>query len=280
MARRINKKPKKKKGPRIAAVNPRERSSRVEALLVDVSQHMLQNEYKQAAEICESLLSYLPKHSQQRGEVLYFYGSVLGALQKFQQAYDTFTEALSIDPKNADLWYNHGMTSLFTSRIGRSLRDYEKALALNTTPDLVNDIREGIRESQELVKEALKERGPDFTLDQLIEQEDTYQLGLSLMEQGKWEEAEAAFRRTAAMGDCMPQPWGNIAGCYLIQGRYDEAEAALKRALEIDPRYDLAKQNLARLPEIRKQGIDAFNVGFRDPFKEAGFKPAIKFIEE
>ncbi len=31
------------------------------------------------------------------------------------------------------------------------------------------------------------------------------------------------------MGDCLPQPWGNLGICLMMQERYDEAEAALKR---------------------------------------------------
>jgi hypothetical protein len=45
-----------------------------------------------------------------------------------------------------------------------------------------------------LAEKTLKLRGPDFTLDQLIEQEDLFQDGLQLMEAGEWEEAEQAFQ--------------------------------------------------------------------------------------
>ena len=75
------------------------------------------------------------------------------------------------------------------------------------------------------------------------------------MAANKWKEAEEEFRRSIAMGDCLPQPWGNLGMSMLMQGRYDEAEAALKRALEIEPRYQFAKHNLALLPEIRRNGL-------------------------
>ena len=39
-----------------------------------------------------------------------------------------------------------------------------------------------------------------------------------------------------------------------MQQRYDEAEAALKRALEIDPNYRHARDNLALLPQTRLLG--------------------------
>ena len=56
------------------------------------------------------------------------------------------------------------------------------------------------------------------------------------------------------MGDCLPQPWGNLGICLMMQERYDEAEEALKRALVIDPKYAIAKNNLAALPKPERLG--------------------------
>ena len=39
-----------------------------------------------------------------------------------------------------------------------------------------------------------------------------------------------------------------------MQRQFDPAEAALRRALEIDPDYTIARQNLAGLPAIRATG--------------------------
>ena len=58
-----------------------------------------------------------------------------------------------------------------------------------------------------------------------------------------------------------------------------EAEAALKRALVIDPRYTLAKNNLAALSKTRQTGHPAM-VDIRDPFKTSKLKQSITFIKE
>ena len=100
-----------------------------------------------------------------------------------------------------------------------------------------------------------------------------------LMQSGKWEEAEKAFQRVIEIGDCLPQPWGNLGTCMIMQERYDEAEAALKRALEIDLRYAIAKQNLALLPETRRTGPPKM-VGMLDPFKATKVKQEITFVVE
>ena len=138
---------------------------------------------------------------------------------------------------------------------------------------------EALRFSREMAEKSMKLRGPDFTLDQLIEQEDLFQQGLKLMEAGKWEEAGKAFQASIDLGDCLPQPWGNLGICLLMQERYDEAEAALKRALVIDPQYTLAKDNLALLAETRRTGLPG-RVAMNQPFKGSKLKQGITFIRE
>ncbi len=99
------------------------------------------------------------------------------------------------------------------------------------------------------------------------------------MEAGKGEEAQQAFQASIAMGDCLPQPWGNLGICLIMQERYDEAEAALRRALVIDPKYTLAKNNLAALPEFRRTGPPTM-VALNEPFKHSKLKQSITFIKE
>lgn len=81
------------------------------------------------------------------------------------------------------------------------------------------------------------------------------------------------------MGDCLPQPWGNLGSCLMMQERFDEAEAAWKRALEVDSTYDLAKHNLNLLPRIRKEGLPYHGL-IRDPMKETKIKQTITFLKE
>ncbi len=243
-----------------------------------VGQQIFRGNFGEAVINCERLLKILPRNASLRADVLEQMGTAHAMLQNFPQSYAAYTEALSLNPNNADLWYNRGMTSRFTSRFGKSLRDYERAQELNTRPELTKKIEDELKFARKMAEESLKLRGPNFTLDELIEQEDLFQKGLELMEAGQWQEADQAFRASIVMGDCLPQPWGNLGICLMMQERYDEAEAALKRALVIDRKYDLAKQNLAALPEIRRTGPPM--VGIRDPFKSSKLKQSITFYPE
>ncbi len=95
----------------------------------------------------------------------------------------------------------------------------------------------------------------------------------------RYAEAEATFKRVIEMGDVLPQPWANLAGCYMWQERYDEAEAAYKRALEVDPDYSLARQNLQLLPLIRQRGLASLSSTIKQPFAETPIHQSLTFIE-
>ncbi len=253
--------------------------SPVDKYLDLIGHQIFQGNYAEAVTLCERLLNYLPRHAPQRADVLAQLGTAQAMLQNFPQSYEAFTEALALEPKNAELWYNRSTASRFVSRFGQALQDIERAIELNTRSELAEKFDKELQFGRELAGKTLRLRGPDFTLDQLIEQEDLFQNGLQLMEAGEWEEAEQAFRTSIAMGDCLPQPWGNLGICLMMQARYDEAEAALKRALEIDLQYTLAKNNLAALPEFRRTGPPDM-VALNEPYKHSKLKQSITFIKE
>ena len=254
-------------------------SSQIDEYLDLIGHQIFQGNYSEAVTHCERLLNYLPQYAPQRVEVLAQLGIAQAMLQNFPQSYDAFTEALALEPSNAELWYNRSTASRFTSRFGQALRDIERAIELNTRSELTEKFDKELQFSRKLAEESIKLRGPNVTLDQLVEQENLFQQGLTLMEAGKWEEAGQAFRASIAMGDCLPQPGGNLGICLMMQERYDETQAALKRALVIDPKYTIAKNNLAALPELRRTGPPAM-VALNEPFKHSKLKQSITFIKE
>jgi len=227
-------------------------SSKADNLFDLIAQQIIRAQYTEAVASCELLLNYLPQHAPLRADMLGQLGVAHGMLQNFPQSYEAFTEALALDPTNADLWFNRSRSSVYTIRTGQAFRDVEHAIELNTSTELTKQLDEALRITRKIAEDSMKLRGPNFTLDQLIEQEELFQQGLKLMEAGKWADAGQAFEASIAMGDCLPQPWGNLGGCLMMQERYDEAEAALKRALVIDPEYTFAKDNLVVLAHSRQ----------------------------
>src|SRR5256714_10976467 len=186
-----------------------------------IGHQIFQGDYREAVTNCERLLNSLPMRASQRGDVLAQLGTAQGMLQNFPQSYEAFSEALALDPNNAELWYNRSMASRFTMRIGRALRDVERAIELNTRSELAEQFAEALEFSREMAEKSMKFRGPDFTLDQLIEQEDLCQQGLKWTQAWEWEEAGEAFQARVDLRACLPQPWGNLGICLLMQERFD-----------------------------------------------------------
>jgi tetratricopeptide (TPR) repeat protein len=114
---------------------------------------MLQGDFADAITTCEPLLSYLPKRSSQRVEVLALSGLAHGMLQYYEQSYDLFTEALTIDSTNAELWYNHGLACRYTTRLGQAVRDFERAVVLSekNTSELARKFAEELKISRQTV---------------------------------------------------------------------------------------------------------------------------------
>jgi tetratricopeptide (TPR) repeat protein len=268
----------KKRKPRPFPKGWRASFQQVEAWLGKLEQQLMAEKYKAAAQTARRVLRHVPESSKPAGEAYERLGVALTMLQDFDGAYEALSKALTVSPGDSAIWYNRAGAARYTMRFGQSVRDLERALELETDRDLRKRCEEDLAFISDIAQKEMAIRGPDFTLDDLIEQQETFQTALRLMEKKRWDEAERALRRVIEMGDCNPQPWGNLAGCLIMQERYDEAEEALRRALEIDPDYDLAQQNLALLPMIRQSGSANFEL--RHPFKGKELKQSITFIHE
>jgi len=68
--------------------------------------------------------------------------------------------------------------------------------------------------------------------------------GVIFTRQSRYEDAIALFRRLADDHPDLPEPLNNLAVLYAAQSRYEEARESLIAAIELQPRYDTAHENL------------------------------------
>ena len=249
----------------------------VEDWLALATQQMMRKDYDGALRACKRVLQYVPKKDKVTAEALGMIAAVYAARKEFERSYQTSTQALEINPGNAVLYYNRGLSALYTSRIGQSLRDFEQAVLLEGNGRMAAQFQEQAEFARKAVASELALRPKNFTLEQLIEQEELFQRGNQLSAQGKWQDAEECFRKSIAMSDCLPQPQGNLGICLSMQGRFDEAEAAYRRALEIEPGYERAIENLKNLNYMRAHPDEKPGYAITTPFQDA--KTGIKFVK-
>ncbi len=198
----MSKKSKRHKRRTHSLISPQRTDTSISSQIIKQSimlirEQMLQGDFEGAINMCEPLQDILPKRSPYRVEVLALLGLSHSMLQHFPESYDIFTEALTLDPDNAELWYNHGLACHFTTRDGQAVRDFERAIELLGTDkgELSQKFAKELESSRKEAQETMELLGEHITLDQLIEHEEAFQHGLSMMRVSKWKEAEQAFRQ-------------------------------------------------------------------------------------
>lgn len=230
------------------------RPQQVEAWLDRAETQLMNGAYSSVVQTTRLILRHVPQGSKPYAEANYLLGAALGMLEDFEGSREAYSRTLEADPQNASAWYNRALSHRFLLRTGEALHDVERAIELEERPRQREVYGEERALLRPIVEKQLAMRGPDYTVDQLIEDQRAFSRGVQLMAAAAWEEAESVFRRLTASGDVPHQAWGNLGACLVMQERYDEAEEALRKALEIHPGYGLARRNLAMLPLLRETG--------------------------
>lgn len=241
--------------------------SAVERLIEQGNKYLLQDDDLLRAErTFKKALRLVPPGVPPRDVILFNLGTVYARGRHYEEAYQHFQAAISVNAERPEYWFNLAMSSVHTLRLGRALRALEQCVGLRMDDQLRRLAHEELVFVQGMVESELSIRPAGFTVEQLIEQEDAFQDGCAAMEAERWSEAAHLFRRVIAMADVVPQPWGNLGLCLLMMGQYDEAEVALRRALEMKPDYEFAQHNLAMLERLRREGGTPSSVVIPPPF--------------
>ncbi len=241
---------------------------------------LMEEDYVGVLRVCKRILRQIPPDVPERADAYNLMGNAYGMLQQFEESYQAYTKALAIVQNEAYAWYNRAIACRYTLRMGQSLLDLERAVELEGAGKMAEKFAEELSVARSLVKSELELRGPDFTLEDLVEQQEWYQKGLQASTERHWEEAIQAFQRSIEMGDCLPSPHGNVGMCLIMLRRYEEAGQALQRALEIDPKYEFARKNLQILEEVKKTGILPVFGGTQSPFEGHKLNQSIMFLPE
>ena len=90
---------------------------------------------------------------------------------------------------------------------------------------------------------------------------DNFNNALTLMTQGRPDEAIAVYEGLIKAFPQFPQPYNNLASVFASLGNLERAESLLRQGLELDDRYRLLRKNLGsllihRASRIYRQAID------------------------
>jgi tetratricopeptide (TPR) repeat protein len=169
--------------------------------LVNHAQYqMVQGDFAGVITTCEPFLGLLPRRSPMRVEVLALLGLAHGVLHHYQESYDLLTEALTIDPTNAELWYNHGLACQCLTRVGQYVRDFERAVELlkHDTGEMAHQATEALAKSRQCVAEAMQAYGEQISLDRYIERETLF---MHAVQSRRNDRAPARFQRDGLISE-------------------------------------------------------------------------------
>ncbi len=76
------------------------------------------------------------------------------------------------------------------------------------------------------------------------------EFGIKVAQSGLWKEARYRWEKAVELDPTYAQAWNNLAIAYEHEGKFDEARKAYEKALELDPKNPLIRQNYDLFKEI------------------------------
>ncbi len=194
------------------------------------------------------LLRFVKAHPEQ-AEGRSALGVCLLQLDDFVGAMRHLHEAARLEPDEPLHRWNLAAAAKQADRLGGAylaLRDY---LGLRDEGDGANERRKEARSFVRAYERMLRDTHPGVPLNDYLRGEELFARAYAALSEGRAEDAVTGFE---AVVDLVPRhypSWGNLGAAYLAAGRRADAQRCLKRALELNPDYTVARQNLALLTD-------------------------------
>ena len=170
-----------------------------------------------------------------------------GELEKAEKAFD---ESLRIDPNHVKSLVNKGRVLIELSRPGDALGSLAVAADLDPQSSTVHRLLGRAYAAQGRTGEAEDAYRTAIELDPR-DHWSMNNLGLLLFEQGRASEAVPLLKQAIDVRGDIPAFHNNLGMALEHTGRFREAAMAYSEALTVDPAYDKAKRNLARVEAVK-----------------------------
>jgi Flp pilus assembly protein TadD len=76
------------------------------------------------------------------------------------------------------------------------------------------------------------------------------EFGIKVAQSGLWKEAQYRWQKAVELDPGYAEAWNNLAISYEQEGKFDDARKAYEKALELDPENVLIRQNYDLFKEI------------------------------
>lgn len=190
----------------------------------------------------------------------YGVGCVHAQKEEVDQAIDHFKTSVEIYPYFTEAWHNLG------TAYKKSLKLIPAILCAQKVVEYCDSGEREYASNKEFLRimtEAAAEDG--LTLDQYIKNGFTFDYAFDAMEQGDLQSAKEGFLKVLSYNNSHVQANGNLGLCFALSGEKALALEYLDKALELDPDYEIARDNripIAKMKEGDKLKIPMGSVNY------------------
>jgi tetratricopeptide (TPR) repeat protein len=193
----------------------------------------------------ERFVAANPDHAEGRSAL----GVCLLELDELDAAIAHLQAAARLEPDEALHRWNLAAAAKQAERMGGAylaLREY------NTLRDEGDGAAERQKEAKSFIRayeRMLRESHPGVPLSDVLRGEELFARAYAALTEGRPEDAQRGFEEVLELVPRHYPSWGNLGAAYLALEKREDAIRCLRRALELNPDYALARQNLQMLEE-------------------------------
>lgn len=179
-------------------------------------------------------------------------GVALQGKGRVQEAINLYREAVKFKPTHVEAWFNLGNALEKTGDLDGAIAAFREAAQLQPDdPAIAGRLQAAVAAKQ---RPASAPQGYAGAAGDALAD---YQQGNALRDQGRLDDATAAYRAAIRLDPNFAEAHNNLGSVLGRQGRSDEAILELSKALELDPKLAAAHNNLAILFATRGQTENA-----------------------
>lgn len=231
--------------------------------LAELNRALEENRVPRARELCRGLLDANPDSV----DLLTLSGVLARLCGEPEEALESFSRAVLLDPSQAELHNNLGVILEDLGRHEEAAARYREALARRKEyPEALGNLGNALVKLGR-PREAIARFCDAIALDPGYVNA-YYHLGHALRGEGEWEGAAGCYRKVVELKPDHQQAWVNLGGSLLALNLFDEALAAQREALALDPESVDAHWNLALTllaTGAYRQGWSEYQWRLKDP---------------
>jgi tetratricopeptide (TPR) repeat protein len=188
-----------------------------------------------------------PEHAEGRSAL----GVCLLELDQVESALEHLQVAARLEPEEPLHRWNLAAAAKQAERMGGAYLALREYLALTDEGDGCGERQKEARSFIRAYERMLRESHQGIPLNDVLRGEELFARAYAALSEGRAEDAQRGFEEVLALVPRHYPSWGNLGAAYLAQENREEAQRCLRRALELNPDYSLARQNLALLDDLR-----------------------------